>query len=740
MPFSIGENIGPYRIVEKLGHGGMATVFKAYHPALDRFVAIKVLHPAFQQDANFLARFQREARIVAKLDHPNIVPIYDFAEHRGHPYLVMRFVEGMTLKARLEQGPLSYAEINDLLQAVGSALEYAHQQGVLHRDIKPSNVMITRQGHYFLTDFGLARMAEAGETTLSRDVMVGTPQYISPEQAKGVSHLDARTDVYSLGVVLYELLVGRVPFQADTPYAVIHDHIFTPLPLPRNIQPELPEALERLLLKALAKEPDDRFQSVAEMTAAFGEVLAAQGKPAVVPVAPSRAVETIVVPPPDAAQPAAPPAKEEAPSPAAKVAPVRKKRRWPWVVAACAAVLFLGLAFVVVKPGQWVRSLRNAPETPMPPGDAATLLAAARAAQEAANPSLALQNYRWAIESDPHLIDAYLEAGRLLVTVGRFDEALDLYAAGIEENPDVADLYLAISETACAAGRWDELSNFTEWLLTNRPNDPRSHAFAAVAIASDTGTCMAARPELETALRLGTGPAWAAYAEAFCLYTDGDWMTALGKLAQMQSRGPLPHTLEAAIAQVTAVLEEQRNQAVNMQFDTTLELIGEIPNKALRTDLTRRIEGARIAWDEGRKTEAVSMVQDALALARERQAELGAPLGRDIEANLDRLARMLVAPRDEPGPPQDTPFGSEIQALVALANQVESEALRTELKDLIGRAERAWNEGRQQDALDTLGEIAGWLESHGSKLPAPLLELLNVQLHRTIDAAQLPQP
>ncbi|HIQ01687.1 MAG TPA: serine/threonine protein kinase, partial [Anaerolineales bacterium] len=273
MPFATGENVGPYRIVEKLGQGGMATVFKAYHPALDRYVAIKVLHPAFREDPNFLTRFQREARIVAKLDHPNIVPIYDFSEHRGHPYLVMRFIEGQTLKTRLQDTPISLEEVQRVVEAVGDALAYAHRQGILHRDIKPSNIILAPEGQIYLTDFGLARMADVGESTLSRDMMVGTPQYISPEQAKGETRLDARTDIYSLGVVLYELLVGRVPFQADTPYAVIHNHIFTPLPLPRDLKPELPEPLERMLLKALAKDPDDRFQTVEEMIGAFQAAL-----------------------------------------------------------------------------------------------------------------------------------------------------------------------------------------------------------------------------------------------------------------------------------------------------------------------------------------------------------------------------------------------------------------------------------------------------------------------------------
>jgi len=273
MSFSIGEQVGPYQIMAQLGSGGMATVFKAYHAALDRYVAIKVLHPAFKQDPNFLSRFQREARIVAKLEHPHIVPVFDFSEASGQPYLVMRFIEGETLKARLSKGDLTLDEVRRVIKPVAEALAYAHGQGVLHRDVKPSNILLTPEGGVYLADFGLARIAQAGESTLSQDSLLGTPQYISPEQAQGQSDLDARTDVYSLGVVVYELLVGRVPYQADTPYAVIHDHIYAPLPLPRSIKPDFSEALERVLLKALTKDRTDRYASVSEFYAALDQAI-----------------------------------------------------------------------------------------------------------------------------------------------------------------------------------------------------------------------------------------------------------------------------------------------------------------------------------------------------------------------------------------------------------------------------------------------------------------------------------
>jgi serine/threonine protein kinase len=216
-----------------------------------------------------LARFQREAKVVAKLDHPNIVPIYDFSQHNNQPYLVMKFIKGETLKARLGRGKMSLEDAMPIIEKVASALQYAHKKGIVHRDVKPSNVLLSEDGEIYLTDFGLARIAQSGTSTLTSDQMVGTPQYISPEQAMSKTDLDFRTDIYSFGVMIYEIVVGRVPYNADTPFAVIHDHIYTPLPLPRKVNPKVPENVEKVLLKALAKNPQDRFQDINSMLKAL---------------------------------------------------------------------------------------------------------------------------------------------------------------------------------------------------------------------------------------------------------------------------------------------------------------------------------------------------------------------------------------------------------------------------------------------------------------------------------------
>jgi serine/threonine protein kinase len=260
MPFADGEQVGPYQIVNQLGHGGMATVYKAYHPQLDRFVAIKSMHASLMDDDTFLARFQREAQIIAKLEHPNIVPVYDYDENNHKPYIVMKFIDGHTLKDELDNNKLSLKQVLHVMKSVSAALTYAHELGVLHRDIKPSNVMIDKHNIVYVSDFGLARITTTGESTLSANMMIGTPNYMAPEQALH-GDVDKRADVYSLGVMLYEMVVGVMPYSGDTPYAIIHGHIYSPLPLPSKVNPDIPQQVEDVLLKALEKDPDDRYDS-----------------------------------------------------------------------------------------------------------------------------------------------------------------------------------------------------------------------------------------------------------------------------------------------------------------------------------------------------------------------------------------------------------------------------------------------------------------------------------------------
>jgi WD40 repeat protein/serine/threonine protein kinase len=267
-----GLTIGSYRLIEPAGAGGMAEVWRAYQPRLERFVAIKFLSPRYASDPSYLERFLREARAVSRLDHPNILTILDYGEYGGWTYMVSPFIGGGTLADRLRRGPWSVPEAVAVLDQLAAALDHAHAAGIIHRDIKPSNVLFTEHGRLVLSDFGVARMVE-GTTALSQaGLVIGTPMYMSPEQADGEKAGPA-SDLYSLGVIAYQMLTGRPPFMADTPLALLRAHIDRPLQPPRTLNPHLTETVEAALFKVMAKAPADRYASATDF------VLALQAEP-----------------------------------------------------------------------------------------------------------------------------------------------------------------------------------------------------------------------------------------------------------------------------------------------------------------------------------------------------------------------------------------------------------------------------------------------------------------------------
>ena len=269
-----GQSIGKYHIIDKQGQGGMAIVYKAFDTHLERDVAIKFIRTDLFGSAvieKMLKRFEREAKTLAKLTHPNIVGIIDYGEYEGVPYLVMEFLPGGTLKQKMGS-PLSFKKAAQMLLPVADALSYAHSKNVIHRDVKPANVLITANGQPMLSDFGVARLLENEDvaTLTGTGVGIGTPEYMAPEQGLGKA-IDSRADVYSLGVVFYELVTGRKPYTADTPMAVVLKQSTEPLPRPSALISGIPEEVDQMLFKALAKNAEDRYQTMDEFETALAK-------------------------------------------------------------------------------------------------------------------------------------------------------------------------------------------------------------------------------------------------------------------------------------------------------------------------------------------------------------------------------------------------------------------------------------------------------------------------------------
>ena len=327
-----------YEILAELGVGGMATVYRAYDPLFEREVALKVLKPELLEDPELRERFTRETKIVAKLEHAAIVPVYDVGHDNNQLFYVMRYMSGGSLSDRIANGSLDLDQTAHILLRLADALDYAHRKGIIHRDLKPGNILFDEVNNAFISDFGIAKFAQAA-TRITHSGIIGTPRYMSPEQARG-DETDGRSDLYSLAVMLFEILSGKAPFEATTPLALAFKHATEPPPDLIAINPTLPAELGAILKKAMAKNPDDRYNTCAEFANAFLEALPAS-------VAPNAKLLTPLPPR------TPPPKKAEAPTqppPAPEPAPRSRKSAWMAAGMAAFAIILFGVWYLLTPP------------------------------------------------------------------------------------------------------------------------------------------------------------------------------------------------------------------------------------------------------------------------------------------------------------------------------------------------------------------------------------------------------
>lgn len=396
-----GRVFRSYEILRELGRGGMAMVYLARQQGMDRLVAVKVISQVYSDDPDFRARFEQEARTIARLEHPHILPVVEYGEEDFGAFLVMRFVDGGTLEQRLEDGPLRLSATRDMLAQIATALDYAHGKGVVHRDLKPANILLDEDNNPYLTDFGIAKILQSSQQLTRTGAAVGTPAYMAPEQWKA-EDVGPYTDQYSLGVVLYQMVTGDLPFKADTTFGFMHKHVYEAPDPPRMVLEDLPTAAETVILRALEKDPAARYPSVRAMSSAFAEALVGGITPPAaldaVPTAgmtlPGDAFAPLSdddVTLPEASSPvpstvAAPPRPATKPAEPAEDPPVRQASpgRGLMVIAAVITVALLGIAALFTGGFGLLASPATPTLTPSPPLQVAAQPTSTVEAQDAA--------------------------------------------------------------------------------------------------------------------------------------------------------------------------------------------------------------------------------------------------------------------------------------------------------------------------------------------------------------------
>ncbi len=267
-----GRTLGQYQIQEQLGQGGMATVYKALQKSIGRTVAIKVMPSYFMHEPTFMQRFEREVKVIAELQHPRVLPVYDYGQIEGRPFIVMAYMSGGTLSDRIQKGPLSLEESVRIMEQIAEGLDHAHRKGIIHRDFKPSNVLLDDHGNAYLSDFGIAKVSES-TVQLTGSGVVGTPAYMAPEMAS-YAQVTPAVDIYAMGVTLYQMLTGTLPFKGETPLSVMMAHASEPVPDVRVVRPDVPESIAEVVKRALAKNPQDRYVTAGQMAKALEAAVA----------------------------------------------------------------------------------------------------------------------------------------------------------------------------------------------------------------------------------------------------------------------------------------------------------------------------------------------------------------------------------------------------------------------------------------------------------------------------------